>query len=264
MHKIKVSLILFLALLISFNPVMAQDLEEEAKKHYEKGKEYYAQDKYKEAEEEFQKALSLIAQKEKKLVPVIPEYIIGFEDVLFFSVWQDKDLTQEVSVQPDGRIAFPLVGEISCLGLTIGQVKNELVERLKEYIKNPVVSLTLRKVGGSKAIILGQVSNPGVYPIGANTSIIELIGMAGGFTNDSIASSTILIRGNVQNPKGTRLNLTQALDKAMPNQNISLKPGDIIFVPKKFIADVNYLVQQITTPIISGVRAYEEATDGQY
>jgi len=258
MRKIKISLILSLALFFSFHLARAQDLEEEAKKYYEKGKEYYSQAKYKEAEEEFQKALSLIAQKENKPVPIIPEYVIGYDDVLYLTVWQDKDLSQEVTVQPDGRINFPLAGDILSVGLTITQVKKELTERLKEYIKNPVISLALRKVGGSRAIILGQIGSPGVYDIRVTTSVLELIALAKGFTSDAAVSSTILIRGAPGNPRGMRLNLTRAIDKAALNQNIRLLPGDIVYIPKKFIADVNYFVSKFAGILDLSASAYED------
>lgn len=258
MRRIKVSLILSLGLFFYFNLAGAQSPQEEAKKHYEKGKEYYDQAKYKEAEEEFQRSLSLLAEKEGKPAQVMPEYTIGYDDVLYLNVWQDKDLSQEVAVQPDGRINFPLAGEIPCVGLTIAQVKKELTERLKEYIKNPVVSLSLRKVGGSRAIILGQVGAPGVYDIKVTTSVLELIALARGFTSDAACSSTILIRGAPGNPKGMRLNLTQAIDKAAPNQNVRLAPGDIVYIPKKFIADVNYFVSQFAGILEQGASGYED------
>lgn len=257
----------------SFNFAFSQDLREEAIKHYEKGKEYHQQAKYKEAQEEFQKALLLVSQEEKK--PTYPdkekiaqatkgsetpkgsEYIIGEDDVLFITVWQEKDLSQEVSVQPDGKISFPLAGEIPVLGSTTSQLKEEITKRLKEYIKAPVISVSLRKIGGRRAIILGEVTTNGVYPITGTTTVLELIALAGGFTTHSVPSSTILIRGGFQNPKGMRLNLTRAINKAVPNQNLALQPGDIIFIPKKFIADVNYFVTQLLGPVVQGAWTYE-------
>lgn len=267
MRTIKIILILSLIFYPSFNFVFSQDLREEAIKHYEKGKEYYQQAKYKEAEEEFQNALLLVSQEEKKptypdkeniaQAPKVSEYIIGEDDVLFITVWQEKDLSQEVSVQPDGKISFPLAGEIPVSGSTTSQLKEEITKRLKEYIKAPVISVSLRKIGGRRAIILGEVATNGVYPITGTTTLLELIALAGGFTTHSVPSSTILIRGGFQNPKGMRLNLRRAINKAVPNQNLALQPGDIIFVPKKFIADVNYFTTQLLGPVVQGAWTYE-------
>lgn len=271
MRAIKIVLILSLVCPLSFLAYAQGLAQEEAGQHYEKGKEYYEQAKYKEAEEEFQKALSLISQEENKLpssekektrqASKPSEYTIGEEDVLYISVWQDKDLSQETTVQPDGKISFPLAGEIPVLGLTVTQLKEELTKQLKEYIKNPIVSISLKKIGGRKVIILGEVPNSGVYRIGGATSVLEAIALAGGFTPNGVLSSVILIRGGFQQPQAMRLNLTRAISKAAPNQNIALQPADIIFVPKKFIANVNYFVSSVIGPIAQGIYTADAIRD---
>ena len=271
----KTILILSLIAISTIGSVYSQDIKEEAEKHYQIGNFYYQQGRYKEANEEFQKALDLLSQEEvveeelvlpKEEALVLPEepsveYIIGEGDILSISVWQNPDLDQEAIVRPDGRISFSLVGDIQASGLSITQLDNELTERLKEYIKYPEVSISIRKLGGKKVIVLGQVRSPGVYSVSGARTILEAIGLAGGFTEHAISSSVVLIRGGFQTPEAKRINLTRAIDRGDISQNISLESEDIVFVPKKFIANLNYFLKQILDPISRGIYTAREIRD---
>ncbi len=262
---------------ISFfiQPVFCQSRQGEANAHYEKGKSYYAQGKYKEAQEEFKKALALDTYKEEissKAAEIVlqkkPEtpikaqkslgYLIGEEDTLYISVWQNKDFDQEVVVRPDGMISFPLVGDIAAVGRHISEVDDELTERLKEYVKYPDVSISVRKLGGRKVMVMGEVGSPGVHLVTGKSTLLEAIALAGGFTSNAVASSVIVIRGGFKKPKGMRLNLNRAIMKADMTQNITLRPEDIIYVPKKFVANVNYFVNQMIGPIAQGTYSTEK------
>ncbi len=289
-----VSLFVNFNLMVFLGLAYTQDFREEAKRHYEIGNLYYQQGKYKEANEEFQKAWYLLSQREEgavaetKIEPLIIEedansqsgmvktdttqekkytsshneqmleYIIGNGDVLAISVWQNPDLDQELIVRPDGKISFPLIGDIQASGLSITQLDQEITERLKEYIKFPEVSISIKKLGGKKVIILGQVKNPGVYSVTGAKTILEAIGLAGGFTEHSVSSSVILIRGGFQSPRAKRINLSRALNRGDMHQNVTLESEDIVFVPKKFIANLNYFLNQILEPVSRGIYTAKE------
>ncbi|MGE5196891.1 MAG: polysaccharide biosynthesis/export family protein [Deltaproteobacteria bacterium] len=265
MIKIPKQAILILAFtVLGILPANAQDngVKEKAREYYLRGNVYYQQGKYKEAEEQFQKAMNLLTEKEKPqakveaapVAEVTPslEYTIGEEDTLQISVWQNPDLNQEVVVRPDGKISFPLIGDVQATGLTISELDRQMTEQLKEYIKYPEVSISIKKLGGKKVIVLGEVANPGVYSVTGMRNILEAIGRAGGFTKDAVASSVILIRGGFTNPQANRINLAKALTGDM-RQTAQLQSEDIIFVPKKFIANVNYFLNQILDPLSKGV-----------
>lgn len=260
--------------LTRFISVYAQEWLEEARVHYEKGSEFYQQQNYKESEEEFQKAYALIsreqnssngknselaetAEQEEIQENKVLQYTIGAGDTLKISVWEWDNLNQEVIVRPDGMISYPLVGEVPAEGLTLPQLTAELTKRLKEYIKSPQVSISVTKIGGRKIIVLGEVAQPGVYSVTGNRTVLEAIALAQGFSKDAVLSSVIVIKGGFQNPKGRRLDLNRAISKADMSQNIALEPEDIVYVPKKFIANVNYFVTTVLGTMLKGVETAE-------
>ncbi len=265
--------------------------QEVAREYYLKGNLYYQQGKFPEAQEEFKKALDLLNQKEETLSvsspeqkqplpgPVAPEvtqtvpvrkdkpsgvkrkpaqeYTIGEDDVLHISVWQNQDLDQEVVVRPDGMISFPLIGEVEAAGLTLTELDATLTERLKEFVKYPEVSISIKKIGGQRVLVLGEIYRPGVYSLTGAKTIVEAITLAGGLTKDAVASSIVIIRGGLEKPEVKRITLNKVL-KGDANQNIPLVSEDIIFVPKKFIANLNYFLSQILEPLSRGSYVNQE------
>ncbi|MCQ9205346.1 MAG: polysaccharide biosynthesis/export family protein, partial [Omnitrophica bacterium] len=189
------------------------------------------------------------------VTPKTLEYAIGQGDILYIHVWQEESLTQEVVVRPDGRISVPLAGDIQAVGLTFKQLKDKLIFSFKEYVRQPMVSVSLRKLGGKKVIILGEVRRPGVYSVTGKRTLLEAVALAGGFTPHAVLSSTILIKGGLRNPRAKRINLSRAIIRADRGQNVILQPEDIIYIPKKFIANINYALTQILGPIIQGTSA---------
>ncbi|MCK9594979.1 MAG: polysaccharide biosynthesis/export family protein [Candidatus Omnitrophica bacterium] len=283
----KIKNIILLALIVLVVPafINAADDQEQAKDYYRLGNIYYQQGRYTEAEEQYQKAMDLMKANDLAAVVVSDkqpvankvaavssapavaaaepktggavEYLIGDEDILYISVWQNPDLTQDVIVRPDGMVSFPLIGDIQATGLTITQLDNAVTERLQEFIKYPEVSISIKTIGGSRVVILGQVSSPGVYSVAGKRSIMEAVGMAGGFTRDAVPSSTVLIRGGFKGPDAQRINLSKVF-KGDLSKNIILQSQDIIFIPRKFISDVNYFLSQVLDPLSKGAYTNRE------
>lgn len=257
-------------------PARPQTADDLAREYYKKGNMLYQQGRFKEAQDEYNRAMEVlknrdanaaaeasaaaapVAPRPASVVPVTPmasatEYVIGDDDVLHIAVWQNEDLNLEVVVRPDGKISFPLIGDVAARGMTITRLDEEITRRLSEYVRSPEISISLRKIGGSKVILLGEIQKPGVYSMAGQKTLLEAIGLAGGFTRDSVPSSIILIRGGLADPSAQRINLSKAL-KGMDflRQNIVLQAEDVVFVPKKFIADVNYFLGLIVDPLSKG------------
>lgn len=173
--------------------------EEGMEERYERGLSSLERGEYEEAAADFLTVFSQdpsYREVEKKLiqaqrlirkVPVereileAAEYTIGLGDILDVSVWQWPDLTMpSVIVRPDGKISFPLVGDVQAEGLTLTALDAVLTGRLEEFIKAPEVSVSIAQFGGRKVIVLGEVGSQGVYAPTGKTSVLEVVALAGG------------------------------------------------------------------------------------
>jgi len=182
------------------------------------------------------------------------EYYIDVGDVLDISVWQIPDLSKpEVIVRPDGKISFPLIGDIRAEGLTLTQLGNIVTEKLKTYVKAPQVSIMIRRFGeqSNKVSILGEVTAPGVYRFSSPPNVTEVVASAGGYTKYSVINSVMVIRGtgSGRKPEAIRINLAHILKGNKYSNNLSLKPNDIIYVPRSFIGNVNTFLELIQPAI---------------
>ncbi len=248
-------------------------LESSARYNYHIGEYYFSQGQFQTAEQYFERSRDMMARRQEvasgrdvAMLEVRPavrgggglEYIIADGDVLHISVWENDDLDQEVVVRPDGRISFPLVGDLPARGRTIVELDEMLTEQLKEYIRVPEVSISIRKLGGSKVIILGEVGHPGVYAVSGSKTILEAVALAGGFTKDAVVNSIVLIRGGFENPQVQRLNLKRPLLRGKDlKQNVALQSEDIVYVPRTFISDLGRVLLQIIEPTSRGALAAE-------
>ena len=199
--------------------------------------------------------------------PQVSVMITSFGGISFGGVPQEEtvsiaipfikidDLSTEVIVRSDGRISLPLIGDIQATGLTLSELKNVITEKLNRYIKDPEVSISVKSFGGKKIIILGEVGSPGVYKPTGNIDIVEAIALAGGYTQDAVLRSVMVVRGDLDNPVAIKLNVNNAIKKGDLSQNIMVQPNDIVYVPRKFIKDVNYFLNNLLGPLTAASSA---------
>ncbi len=100
----------------------------------------------------------------------------------------------------------------------------------------------------NKVYVLGEVTSPKIITIGRKLTLIDAITEAGGYTRDAAIKSVMVIRGELGSQKGIRINLSRILKKGDVGQNIELKAGDIVFVPKSFIVDVERFLRALALP----------------
>lgn len=159
------------------------------------------------------------------------QYVIGAEDVLSIHVWKEDAFTRTIPVRMDGKISLPLVQEIKAAGLTPLQLKEVLTRRLKEFIENPVVSVTVAEANSYKVYVSGQVKTPGVYRLRSETSVAQIIPMAGGFTDWANQKKILIIRNENGREKRMTVNYKKIMSGSGPDSNVILKAGDTIIVP---------------------------------
>jgi polysaccharide export outer membrane protein len=181
----------------------------------------------------------------------ISEYILGFGDELEISMFRHDDMTKKVRILPDGKIYYPLVGEIKAEGLSVNQLRDNLREGLLKYYVDPQVSVIVTSIGSQKVFVLGEVNKPGAFQLDKPKTVIEAISEAEGFTQDAKIRNVLLIRGGPSNPNPnyTVLDLEKTLKERDMTQNASLRQGDIIYVPATEIADVARFFDYIWTII---------------
>ena len=134
-------------------------------------------------------------------------------------------------VRPDGWITFPLVGNIQAKGKTALQLQEEITQWLKQYIPNPVVSVSVKKIAGYKIFVIGRVNKPGDYVVGRYIDVLQALSLAGGLTPFAEEGNIKIVRK--ENGKETILRFDYADVKKgrRLEQNITLRSGDVIIVP---------------------------------
>lgn len=172
---------------------------------------------------------------EKLSNAVSSEYIIGAEDVLEITVWRNVDLSKIAQVRPDGRISMPIIRDIMAVGKTPSQLAEEMTNKLKEYIQNPVVAVSVKEVNSSNIFVLGEVKGPGRYPLKSKTTLLQGITIAGGFTPIAARNQMVIFRFT-DSATGMK-RLTASYDDIVLRggvaENFELKSGDTVVVPSE-------------------------------
>jgi len=190
--------------------------------------------------------------------PVVSEFILGIGDELAIRVWGQEDLNRKVRLDVSGEFYYPFVGYINAAGMSIKDLRQTVNEGLLRYYVNPQVGIEVLSMRSLKTFVLGEVKSPGVYVLDGTESAVEVISKAGGFTDDSNKSSVILIRGDFEDPYLQRLNIQDFLVKGDVRENVLLEPGDVIYVPSSFIADIRTFFKTAHTvlrPVVELERA---------
>ena len=200
-----------------------------------------------------------IEEAEKENVPKVTEFIVGPGDRLRIIVYRNDDLTRDVWIDHSGKIMYPLTGDIQAAGLSIFKLRDSIRDGLSQYIVDPQISVDILSIESQKIIVLGEVASPGFFPAGTSMTIVEVIARAGGVTPDAKQKNVLLIRGGMENPELRVLNVENILKKGDLTQNIVLRGGDIIYMPRTTISDVAKFfayLSNIISPIVSGERVY--------
>jgi polysaccharide export outer membrane protein len=186
------------------------------------------------------------------------EYVIGAQDVLTVTVWDSPDLSGKFTVEADGSFTFPLIGRVKAGGLTLRQFEAELKKKLADgYFKNPQVSVAVETYRSQRIFIVGEVRNPGTYQLTGDMTLIEAIARAGS-TTPGAAPEAIVVRAPAGKPTDgptlpgqkadeadtEKVNLRD-LQSGVLSQNVALRDGDTIFVPR---AESIYVFGQVKSP----------------
>ncbi|WP_394754521.1 polysaccharide export protein EpsE [Crenothrix sp.] len=161
------------------------------------------------------------------------DYVIGADDALRIAVYGYEDLKTETRVSTDGRISFPLVGEVSVAGKTTFEVEHELASMLKSggFILDPQVTVAVTEFKSQQVSVLGQVHKPGRYGLEAANTLVDVIAMAGGIT-DLGDEKAVVAHRNAGSITKQEINLREILESTKKTDLLPVQQGDIIYIPK--------------------------------
>lgn len=162
--------------------------------------------------------------------PTLSDYVIGPEDVLDISVWNNTTISRTVPVRPDGMISLPLLNDVRASGQTPLQLRDDLMKRLTPYIPDPEVSVIVREVHSPKVSVVGSVKKPGRFELKTGSTVMDLLAMAEGLNEFASPSRIVVLRNEGGVARKLYFNYRK-VTTGNGQENFQLRPGDIIVVP---------------------------------
>ena len=161
-------------------------------------------------------------------------YVLGCGDTLKVTVWRHEEASADAVIMPDGKVSLPLVGEMAAAGLTVDELRDELNRKYADYITEPHVTITVKETNSLKIYVLGEVMRPGEFKLNSYTDVLQALSLAGGFTVYANRSTIHIIRKEGDKKIKISFNYNEVVAGKNLNQNIPLKPGDIIVVSESW------------------------------
>lgn len=186
-------------------------------------------------------------------------YALGPGDALRVNVYDNPDLSQEVTIGTDGAFSYPLIGRVQAAGLSVRELESLLAQRFADgYLVSPQVGVTVTQHKSQLVYVIGAVKTPGSYPLQRQTTLLEILSAAGGPTPDAGSevilthatdkqarpSSTTKVSAAANEQPALRVSLEQLMAGRVP-QRIALQDGDVIYVP---LAAFVYITGEIQRP----------------
>ncbi|MBN1604085.1 MAG: polysaccharide export protein [Chitinispirillaceae bacterium] len=162
----------------------------------------------------------------------VQEYILQAGDVISIAVVEHPEFSGRHKIRPDGRINYPVIGEIDAASMTTAQLVKIMQGKLSSYVNNPVVSISIEAYYANKIFVIGAVSRPGEYQIYEPIDLLKVIAMCGGVSNSKVKLFKI-IRAD-----GTVVTINSkeilGVNTSYDTKKYLLYPGDTMFAPHSF------------------------------
>jgi len=189
--------------------------------------------------------------------PAVNDYVIGPQDVLTITSYDQADLTGKFTVEADGTFSFPMIGRFRAGGSTLRQVEAQLKKQLKDegFFNNPQITVSVDTYRSQKIFIVGEVRTPGSYVLSGDMNLIEALARAGS-TLPTASGQALIVHpaaGGASAPvlpadespdNVVRVDL-RALESGVAAENAALRDGDTVFVPR---AESVYVFGQVKNP----------------
>jgi polysaccharide export outer membrane protein len=159
-------------------------------------------------------------------------YTVKPGDILAISVWKEPELQGPVLVRPDGSFSFPLAGQMDARNKTVQELQQQVTDKLRKFISDPVVTVSVQEIKGNKVYVIGQVNKPGEFVVNPRVDVMQALSMAGGTTPfAALGDITILRRNDAGTQTALPFRYTDVVRGRNLQQNIVLQAGDVVVVP---------------------------------
>jgi protein involved in polysaccharide export with SLBB domain len=213
-----------------------------------------------------------VSSLEKGSAEEVPEYRLGFGDQVEVKFFNNEQFNELIDVRPDGRITLERIGDIYVNGMTPSQLDSLVTVTYADIIRDPDVTVFVRRFGSYQVYVLGEVKNPGAYPVERNMSIVQVLSVAGGVPFSGAMGSVMVLRqGRNEEIKavkidvnyylaGGRLRLTTIEKEIDVSVNdFFIQPMDIVYVPRTPIASIVEFLEEIYRGVLPPIDTYLRA-----
>ena len=177
-------------------------------------------------------AAPALAAEPAALVASQTDYRIHAGDLLLVGVYDDPKMPPiNITVTPDGKFSFPLIGILVAGGKTPEQLRVEMEQKLRKFVAEPVVTVSITEVKGNVAYVIGQVPKPGAIVMNPAVTVLQALSIAGGGTPYAKMDSIIIIRNAPGGQRVMNFRYGQVSTGKSLEQNIQLESGDVVVVP---------------------------------
>jgi polysaccharide export outer membrane protein len=158
-------------------------------------------------------------------------YKIGPNDILTIFVWKEAELSRDVTVMPDGKITYPLIGEIMAQGQTASELKKAIADKLQSFVTAPEVTVIVKESRSQVVYAIGKLTRPGPIALAPGMTVMQALSAAGGFAEWADQKNILIVRREGGKETQLRFNFKEFTAGEKLEQNILLKPGDTLVVP---------------------------------
>jgi polysaccharide export outer membrane protein len=159
-------------------------------------------------------------------------YRIGPGDVIKINVWKHEELSQQVTVRPDGKFTLPLIGDVDANGRTVDEIAKDISTRAARYFQdNPPVTVQVADVKSYKIYVVGEVQRGGEFTPNHQVTVLHGLAMAGGFTRFANGDRIVIVRKDARGERRIPFDYSAVVEKGDLQQNLALQSGDTVIVP---------------------------------
>jgi len=172
------------------------------------------------------------AEAQSSSIALPSDYVIGVEDRLGIVFWreQDKALSTDAVVRPDGKISVPMLNDLPAAGLTPEQLADAVQQAASKYIRDAAATVIVREIHSRKVFVIGEVTKPGAVDLGGEMSVMQALASAGGFLEHAKKSDVVIVRKANDREQRFKFNYKDVVKGKNVEQNIRLLPGDTVLV----------------------------------